>query len=387
MKVNKLKNILFMLLISVSFSFAQTSEIAAERHIKNKNFAKAREIYSVLANENPENKTFKFWIARLSAWMGEFKSALKIYDAELAINPNNNEALLGKAYILMWQKKHSKVKKILAIAAENDRYDAGYLIAKINSFRYQNRFKEARETLKIAQEVHPENGELSQIEKALENAKSTTSEVGCQQNFEPFTATTTVCYAKTKYQRGSDQISAKVSNGKRFDKFYREIGVSWQRELNDRTSINLSANIETQENPNLDFNFGINHFINERLKVGVDYRIWRLNKQTIKIFSTNIDYSINEKTRIQSTLYKSNDKTLLVRGNRQITKPLTIGVTYLQTFGSQKFATVTPSQKAFTLNANYQYSKNLTINSSIGTFRRTNNVPQTIYGFGFSLTK
>lgn len=366
---------------------AQNSEADAQKSIARKDFKQARIIYTKLAAEYPQNLAYILWVARLSAWIGDYKNALKIYDEVIQKNPDNNEALLGKTYVLMWQKKYGKAKEILTLAEKNGRYDPAFLVAKINYYRYQNKLKEAREFVKIANETNSANVEIKELGKMLEKAKPKTYKVGCEQNFEPFTATTTACFVNINIQEGADNLTLKAQSGRRFGKLYKDFGMSWRREINDKLSVNVNAFLEPKKNINLDTSFGANYKINKRLNAGADFRIWRLNSKTINIFSTNLGYSINDKTQVRATLYKSSNNVLLLSFNRQINKPLSVGFSYLKTFEAKKTDTFNFSQNALVVNGKYQISKNLSISGSYGLSQKSAENYHKIYGFGFTLTK
>ncbi len=389
MKITKLQICILLLTLALATinSFPQSLEDEAQKAISGKNFKKAREIYSKLSQEKPENLSFVLWTARLSAWLGDYKTALKVYDEVLQKYPTNNEALLGKAYVLMWQKKYGKAKEILALAEKNGRYDTAFLVAKINFFRYQNKIKESRELVNIAKESGSANVEIEELGQILEKTAPKTYQVGCEQNFEPFTAMTTACFVNLNIQNGANNFTLKTQSGKRFGKFYQDFGVNWRREIDNKLSININAVLEPKKISNLDMNFGANYQINKRLNVGADYRLWRLNKKNINILSTNIIYSINNETQVQATFYKSSNNVLMIRANRQISKPLNLGFTYLRTFENKRAENYTFSQNALVLSGKYQISKNLNLSGSYGLTQKGAEPYRKIYGFGFTLTK
>jgi tetratricopeptide (TPR) repeat protein len=383
----KLLFLLLFLMFSVSILFAQITENDAQKQISLKNFRQAREIYTKLSIEQPEKLVYKMWIARLSAWLLELPRSLKEYDRILRQNPTNNEALLGKVYVLMWQKKYGKAKKTLAIAEKNGRTDASFLVTKINFFKIQNKLKQARKLVKEAKQIIAGNTEVNELEKALKLAKSKTYQTGCEQSVEPFTNSTASCFASVTTQKGNDQFSAKIKAGIRFGKTYQEIGINWKRDINTKLTLIANLSVEPQKAVNTDADLSLSYKLNKRLSIVIGDRNVHLNGKNINIFSTNASIAISEKTNLQTTLYNSSSNVLFVKLSRQITKPLNMNVSWVKSFEKLKNGIPVVSQNAVVASGKYQLSKNLTISGSYGYTKKNNRIWKPIYGFGFTFTK
>ncbi len=387
MTVNKAIILSFILLFAVSFSFAQTKESDATEQISLKNFRQAREIYIKLSIEQPEKLVYKMWVARLSAWLLELPRSLKEYNRILQTNPTNNEALLGKVYVLMWQKKYGKAKKVLAIAEKNGRTDASFLVTKINFFKIQNKLKQARKLVKEAKEIMAGNTEVNELEKALNLAKSKTYQAGCEQSVEPFTNSTASCFASVTMQKGNDQFSAKIKGGLRFGKTYKEFGVNWKRDINTKLTLIANLSVEPQKSLNTDADVSLSYKFNKRLSIVIGDRNVNLNGKNINIFSTNASIIISDKINLQTTLYKSSSNVLFVKLSRQITKPLNVNVSWVKSFEKLKNGIPVISQNAVVASGKYQISKNLSVSGSYGYTKKNNRLWKPIYGFGFTFTK
>ncbi len=84
-------------------AFAQDLRQTAREAVRKHRFAQARELYVALLKREPANLEYLIWLARLSAWLGDYRQAVEIYDGVLARAPVNADALVGEAYVLMWQ--------------------------------------------------------------------------------------------------------------------------------------------------------------------------------------------------------------------------------------------------------------------------------------------
>jgi tetratricopeptide (TPR) repeat protein len=382
-------SLLITFLVAIqNISFGQVSEEAARNQISLKQFREARETYSKLAVEFPDNISFRIWIARISAWLKELPKSIRQYDEILASNPNNREALLGKSYALMWQKKYRKAIEVIGVAEKSGRYEISLLLTKVNFFLYQNKLSEAREMLQIAKEIDPQNVEVKELDEKLRKLKTTLFQTGCDQNFEPFTATTTSCFARYTVKTGKDEVTGKAQTGKRFGKTYREIGINWRREIDAKLSFIANANIELNKKvANLDTNFSANYKLNEHLSFGVDYRFWRLNKKNINIFSVAASYSLNEKTRFDTTLYSSSNRVLLERFSRRITKQFNVSLTYVKSFENRSVFGGNLSQDALMGSGEYQISRSIHVKGSYGVTKKGNETLKKFYGFGITVSR
>ena len=96
-------------------ALAQDEEQSARGLIARRQFTEARAIYQRLSSEDPQNLDYQIWIARLSAWLHEYAPALEIYDSVLQRERRNSEAMVGKAYVYMWQQRFVEAGEVLEI--------------------------------------------------------------------------------------------------------------------------------------------------------------------------------------------------------------------------------------------------------------------------------
>ena len=81
-------------------------------------YARACELYRQLIAENPRNAENWISVGRLSGYLGQFGTALQAYEAALAIAPQDVDALVGKAYVLLWQHRYAEAELVLNRARE-----------------------------------------------------------------------------------------------------------------------------------------------------------------------------------------------------------------------------------------------------------------------------
>ena len=105
--------LMMLILAGALATFAENLQQAAQQAVRNHRFAQARDIYETLSRREPANLEYLIWIARLSGWLGDYRHALEGYDNILAEQPRNADALIGKAYVLMWQGRLTAARTIL----------------------------------------------------------------------------------------------------------------------------------------------------------------------------------------------------------------------------------------------------------------------------------
>jgi YaiO family outer membrane protein len=142
---------LVLVLTAVSSLRAQEPDAAARRAVADKDFVRARALYQGLTRSYPNDLDYANWVARLSGWMGDYATATSTYDRVLARDPRNVDALVGKAYIRMWQHKFPEAKSLLdrARALMPEAPDVKQALAAYQRYRAgpDPRIAEAREAI------------------------------------------------------------------------------------------------------------------------------------------------------------------------------------------------------------------------------------------------
>src|SRR6266852_2186679 len=112
-----------LIFVGELIAFAQDLRQAAQEAVRNHRFAQARHIYQELFKGEPSNLEYLIWIARLSGWLGDYQQAVEEYNDVLSREPTNADAIIGKAYVLMWQGRLTDARLLLERAraiAPND---------------------------------------------------------------------------------------------------------------------------------------------------------------------------------------------------------------------------------------------------------------------------
>ena len=149
------------LLLAADLEKAAQQAVAAER------FREARDLYMQLSEQDPANVDYLVWIGRLSDWLKDFATATRFYDRALARAPQNAEALVGKAYVLMWQQEFQVARELLLQAQRVTPNSTAVPLALARSYYYQGRDKKAREYVERVLTLDPENQEAEELKAQI----------------------------------------------------------------------------------------------------------------------------------------------------------------------------------------------------------------------------
>ena len=109
----RLEFAVFLALCNTASAAAIEGEKSAESAFASGHYAEARAIYRSLEQHHPDRTDYAIWVGRLSGWLGDYASALSEFQSVLLRNPDNVEALLGKAYVLLWQHRYLEAEGLL----------------------------------------------------------------------------------------------------------------------------------------------------------------------------------------------------------------------------------------------------------------------------------
>jgi YaiO family outer membrane protein len=159
--------VLHVLAAAPASYIAPDDESLAQQATTAHDYARACVLYRKLATDNPRNAEYQVWIGRLSGYLGQFAAALEAYDAALAIAPDDLDALIGKAYILLWEQKYSNAKLILSRAEEMAPESSDVSVASGRLYLDLHQPSRASIYLDRALQLDPANTEALALKTAL----------------------------------------------------------------------------------------------------------------------------------------------------------------------------------------------------------------------------
>ena len=402
-----------ILLLAIALTFApfdanakDSGESAAQRAISTGRFAEAREIYRQLLVTEPEKVIYLNWVARLSAWLKEYPVALTNYDLALANEPENFEALVGKAYVLMWQGKFNQSEDLLQLAARDDSNQVAWHIAMFSFFNLQGKSRQARHHLLLVHELDPANAEAGILEKQLNDRQPIIIQTGFEQNrvndLTPNLPALNSVFVNLTLRGERGDISVRFENDSYGNLTSKRIGWGISQRLGSRLWVRSNALFAYGERPILkqDISGGLAVILPRGFVVSGDYRRLNVLNSTTHVVSPTIEYTQKNGSHWQATIYKSwqpystssnntaSSQTLLMRYDRQISIPLKAGFIWTHTrqqLSSQAHSTVTNYvRNGYSIAAEYAISSRASVNVNYGFFKNTGGASQNV--IGISLT-
>jgi predicted Zn-dependent protease len=140
---SRAKQALIVVLLGTSVCAAGAADLehqAADAVVAH-HLVEARDLYRRLAAQHPEQVGHQIWVGRLSSWLNDYGTADAAFDQVLAADRDNVEALVGKAYVAMWQDHLAEADRLLAraLAAAPDDPQVHLALARKGHFQGDDR--------------------------------------------------------------------------------------------------------------------------------------------------------------------------------------------------------------------------------------------------------
>ena len=153
-------------------------EALAQQAIAAHHFAEARDLYIWLTEKHPENVSYWTARGRVCGYMADYPAALAAYDKALSIAPEDVDTLVGKAYILLWQKNYAAATLLLneahALAPDSTEVE----LAMARESYYQNHRKEALSRLQPILLRDPQDSTALDLQSHLRPERQIRVELG-----------------------------------------------------------------------------------------------------------------------------------------------------------------------------------------------------------------
>jgi tetratricopeptide (TPR) repeat protein len=127
----------------------------------------ARRLYRALAEQHPERLDHQLWVARLSSWLNDYPTATATFDQVLAADPDNTEALVGKAYVAMWRERFGKAERLLARAESISPDSAVVHLARARNYHFQGQDRLAAAHVEQVLRLDPGSAEALELQRRL----------------------------------------------------------------------------------------------------------------------------------------------------------------------------------------------------------------------------
>jgi tetratricopeptide (TPR) repeat protein len=408
------KKILMMAIIltcGLCVRAADVTEAAAQQAVAAKHFTEAREIYRQLLRKEPENLAYQNWVARLSAWLKEYDVALAAYDLTLARQPENFEAVLGKAYVRMWQRQFHEAEVLLEQAALHTDQQLAWNVAMFSLYSMQGKLKLARQHLDQVRVLDPQNAELPELEKQLVGRSPLTVQFGFEtqrlQYLSPDIPAFNAVSLDVVWRRERDTLGLRVEKDFFGETQIVRTGWSFSHRVGERLWLRggaifgSGAKLLPQRELSAGAAIRLKGEMGQRFILSGDYRRVQLSQATAHVLSPTVEFLQSDKSHWQATVFRSwqpsvsgnansaQGISLLLKYDRRLSKNFRSSVAWTQvrqasTCGIQ-CSNVILHQSGLSFAASYQLNPRLRIQSHYGFLRSGNGARQNVFGVSLAV--
>jgi len=130
----------------------------------------ARDLYRRLAAQHPEDAGYQVWVGRLSSWLNDYGAADAAFDQVLATDAGNVEALVGKAYVAMWQDQFPEADQLLVRALAVAPEDPQVHLALARNGHFQGNDRDAARHVARVLALDPGSTDAQELARRLSPA-------------------------------------------------------------------------------------------------------------------------------------------------------------------------------------------------------------------------
>ena len=264
-------------------------------------------MYRRLLERDPQNIEYQISIARLSGWLKEYSAAIETYDLVLTREPHNTEALVGKAYVQMWQHHFSDAEGLLASAQRLAPDDPDVQMALARLFHYQGRERAASEHVSQALHQDPANSEAKALRSELDLPRPVEVRVGYAQDRFSFTAPGNMGYFSAGYIGEANRLTLAYEQWSRFDQNVGRAGLNFTRKTSKGWWIRAGGMIGpgALAVPRQEATTGLSHALPRRFTLDGDYRFLRFRTADVHLASATVSYYLARPAWVTATFYNS----------------------------------------------------------------------------------
>ena len=340
--------IVVLALLAPAVSLAQDEELAAHNLVSQQRFSEARTLYRRLSERNPDNLDYQVWIARLSAWLKEYGTAVEGYDRVLSRDTHNTEALVGKAYVFMWLGRYVEAGETLALAEQTAPENGDVQVAQARLARYQGHDRDARARVSAALKVDPDNAEAKDLRAEIGSPHPMEVRMSYGQDRFSFAEAGNAGTLSASYLGESNRAGLQYEEWSRFGERVRRGGANFTKKWNGRWWLRASAmwGPGALSVPRQEYTAGFSRTLPRRFVFDADYRYLGFHTARVHVAAPALSYYLARPSWVQATLF--NSWTMLAPGSpyrmyqgvliqyfHQVAKPLVLHAGYAR--GTESF--------------------------------------------------
>ncbi len=296
----------FVLFLILSLWIGQDLEINAREAIAAERFGEARDYYVRLSENEPDNMDYVVWIGRISGWLKEYDTAITAFNRALDDNSRNSEALIGKAYILMYQQEYGGAEELLEKARSIVPPNADLLIASARNYHYRRQDEKALDELSQLLALEPANTEARELKAEITPRRFEMTMAYGQDRFSfaspAHVYTVSIGYAGTRNRAAlQHEIWNKFGDVAHRSGFH--LSHRFQQSLWIRGGMMLAPGAKVLARQ--DYTAGFAYSLPKGIVVSTDYRHMRFSDALVHVASPSIEYYFEKPISLQATFYQA----------------------------------------------------------------------------------
>jgi YaiO family outer membrane protein len=329
------QRILILLVCMASLSLAQNLETQAGSAVSEKRFGDALTLYRTLLAGSPANEDYIIWIAKLSAWTGDYNAAADFYSKALALDPKNVDALLGKANVFLWKHSYWDAFILLTEANELAPSSIDVELAWARYYHWQGDDKEAKVHLEKCLALDAENKEALELKEGFAPDYKIELRIAYEADTLPGTTPGAIEELGATYFNRKGDVGIDFFHMSRFGEAGSRGGLHFSRKLGGATSVRAAALFGGGGGivPRQDFSLGISRTVIHGFVLGADYR--HIAFQTLKVDAAigDLDYYFEKPMWILTSFAANRAENtttpaFLIRFNARVREKLTVQLGY-----------------------------------------------------------
>jgi len=307
----------------------------ARTAVSEKRFSDALPLYRSLLEAHPADMDYILWIARLSAWTGDRIGAEEYYSQALAIDPNNVDAMVGKANVLLWWHSYRAALVLLTAARELQPSDPDVELAWSRYYHWQGNDRDAKLELDKCLATDAGNPEALELEASLVPDHIVELRISYEMDTLPGTTPGALEQIGATYFNRKGDIGLDFFQVNRFGEAGSRGGLHFSRKLGARTSVRGAALFGGGGAivPKQDLSLGLSRTLVHGLVLGADYRHIAFQRLTVDAAIGNLDYYFEKPIWILTSFAANRVEgattpAFLARFNTGVRKNLTLEAGY-----------------------------------------------------------
>jgi YaiO family outer membrane protein len=284
----------------------QNKEALAQQAVTAHRFAEARDLYVWLTENHPENVSYWTSRGRVSGYLSDYSGAIAAYDKALAIDPQNVETLVAKAYILLWQKNYTSATLLLSeaqrLAPESSEVD----MAMAQESYYQNHPKEASNRLQRILRRDPKDVAALDLKSRLRPERQLRIELGItgdSLSIGPARINGVSGLVDVGLVSPDNFISVHYEDWLRFGDEVVRGGINFSHTFSHRWTVDASTLIGSRGDvlARYDDSVGLKRRFRTGWAVSTTYRDLLFDQAHIRLLSPGLEYSFEKPISVQAT--------------------------------------------------------------------------------------